>query len=90
MLGCIDEEVEAAVVGAAQGDDVQQPHGSEAGQQTKCQNDHAQDQTPLPAQTAPLLKQQSSFAGASMYLCVSGHHVWTEPFICRALVKGVK
>jgi len=54
MLGCIDEEVEAAVVGAAECDDVQQPHRSEAGQQTKCQNDHAQDQTPLPAPTAPL------------------------------------
>ncbi len=48
MLGCVDEEVEAAVVGAAECDDVQQPHRSKAGQQTKCQNDHAQDQTPLP------------------------------------------
>ena len=52
MLGCIDEEVEAAVVGATECDDVQQPHRSEAGQQAKCQNDHAQDQTPLPAPTA--------------------------------------
>ena len=53
MLGCIDEEVKAAVISATECDDVQQPHGSKAGQQTKCQDDHAQNQTPLPAQTAP-------------------------------------
>ena len=44
-----DEKVEAAVVGARQGDDVEQAHRAEAWQQAKNQDGAAQDQRPLPA-----------------------------------------
>ena len=50
MLGCKDQEVEAAIVGAHKSNDVQQPHRAEAGQQPKCQNDSSQDQAPFSAQ----------------------------------------
>ena len=59
MLCSIDEEVEAAVVGAEQGNDVQHTHWAEAGQQTKRQNDSTQYQAPLPActQTTQMVTQ---------------------------------
>ena len=67
MVGCIDKEVQAAVVGSHKSDDVQQAHRAEAGQKSKCQNDSTQDQSPVSAETSDTFEslQQASHCRVS-------------------------